>query len=179
MVYRPNVAGQGGGAGTILVVEDDRPTRELLGTILREERLPYHLTATGHEAMEFAHRATPAMVVLDLHLPSLQGEAVATALRIEHGRSLPILAISASYEHAAAERIGAFSYVQKPFEIEEFIRQVRYGLDLAQRSKQLRERSAEARANLQRTMLRQRQAFDRFSAGLNDDLATEPAATAQ
>jgi DNA-binding response OmpR family regulator len=148
----------------ILVVEDDRPTRELLAAILAEEGLPFHAASTGHEAMEYAHDHPPSMVVLDMHLPNLQGEALATALKIELGQALPILAMSASNEWAAASRIGAFGYLPKPFEVDDFISQVRQGLDLAQRTEQLRDRSLEARARVEQSLSRQRQSFDRATS---------------
>ncbi|MFI5266826.1 MAG: response regulator [Chloroflexota bacterium] len=144
----------------ILVVEDDRPTRELLAAILTEEGLPFHVTCTGHEAMEYAREHPPSMVVLDMHLPNLRGEAVATALRIELGQALPILAMSASNEWATAGRIGAYGYVPKPFEVDAFVSQVRQGLDLAERAEQLRQRSLEARARVEESLKRQRESFE-------------------
>jgi len=98
-----------GRPGMILVIEDDRATRELLGSVLRSEGLEFRLTSNGHEAVDLAYRQPPAMVMLDLHLPSVQGEAVGTALRIQLGPLLPILAMSASPEQAAADRIGAYA----------------------------------------------------------------------
>ena len=160
MINWPEAEGEGAGPGTVLVIEDDRPTRELLAAILADEDLPYQLASTGHEAMEHARRSTPAMVVLDFHLPFVRGEAVATALRIEYGHALPILAMSASDEKAAAQRVGAFDYVQKPFEIDDFVKKVRHGLELAERSQSLRSSSDRARDRLQQTMERQRQAFE-------------------
>jgi DNA-binding response OmpR family regulator len=145
----------------VLVVEDDRPTRSLLAAILTEERLPFHLTSTGHEAMQYAREHRPWMVVLDMHLPNLQGEAVATALRIEFGQALPILAMSASNEMRAAEKLGAFCYLQKPFEVDDFVAQVRRGLDIAERVEQLRQGSTEAHERLAQSLARQREAFER------------------
>ncbi len=153
------VAGGGDGPGIVLVVEDDAPTRKLLGSILAQERLPFHLTATGHEAMEFARHSPPAMVVLDVHLPSVRGDSVATALRIEYGKALPILAMSAANEQASAEQFGAFDYLQKPFNIDDFVSKVRRGLELAERSRLLKQRSEEGARRLRETMARQRQAF--------------------
>src|SRR5579864_4135450 len=105
MGANPTIQSGGDGSRTVLVVEDDRPTRELLGTILANEGIPCHLTSNGHEAMRSIQEHAPAMVILDLHLPSVQGEAVGAAMRIELGRALPILAISASIEQSAADRI--------------------------------------------------------------------------
>jgi CheY-like chemotaxis protein len=146
-------AEQGESGRLVLVVEDDRPTRELLSAILREEGLPFHVTSTGHEAMEYVRQHPPALVVLDMHLPNLQGDAVATALKIELGHSLPIIAMSASNEQALAEHMGALAYIQKPFNVEDLAREVRRGLALAAVSA--------ARGGLESAAARQRMSFER------------------
>jgi len=147
-------------AAGVLVVEDDRPTRELLGTILEGEHIACRLASNGHEAMELAHHLPPDLVVLDLHLPSVQGEAVGTALRIEFGPALPILAMSASSEQALADRIGAYAFVSKPFEVDDFVRQVRRGLVLSARSDVLRQESDDARERLREAIERQRPSME-------------------
>lgn len=160
MGSNPAIQSGGDGGGTVLVVEDDRPTRELLGTILANEGIACHLTSNGHEAMRSIQEDTPAMVILDLHLPSVQGEAVGAAMRIEVGRALPILVISASLEQTAAERIGAYAFLGKPFELDDFVRLVRQGLGLAARSDSLQRHSRQARERLQQAMERQRATFE-------------------
>jgi|GEM_PF-712285 DNA-binding response OmpR family regulator len=144
----------------VLVVEDDRATRELLAAVLEAEHLAYHMASNGHEALAYARQWPPAMLVLDLHLPSVSGESVGAAFRIEYGSAFPILAMSASYEHAAAERIGAFDYLQKPFDLDALVAKVRDGLGLAARSAVLRDRSLEARNRLKQALARQRQTFN-------------------
>ena len=136
----------------ILVVEDDRATRELIATILAEEGLQCIVCANGHEAMDFARGSSPVMAILDMHLPSVQGEALATALRIEHGASFPVLAMSASHESDTAKRIGAFAYLQKPFELEELVRVVREGLDVADRAATARANASLARQRIHDSM---------------------------
>lgn len=146
--------GEATARGPVLVVEDDRATRELLSAILSEEGLPFLLCANGHEAMDFARADPPVMAILDLHLPSVQGDALATALRIEHGASLPVLAMSASYEAETAKRIGAYAYLQKPFELGELVRLVHQGLDLAERAAISRANVAAARQRIQESLHR-------------------------
>jgi DNA-binding response OmpR family regulator len=149
--------GEAATRGPVLVVEDDRPTRELLAAIFSEENLPYLLCANGHEAMDFARANPPVLAILDLHLPSVQGDALATALRIEHGASLPILAMSASYEADTAKRLGAYAYLQKPFDLSELMRLVREGLELAGRAAIARANVARARQRMQDSLQRSSQ----------------------
>jgi DNA-binding response OmpR family regulator len=165
MTDKPAFAGRGEGPGTILVVEDDRPTRQLLASILSDAGFSFHVAATGHQAMEYAAASPPAMVVLDMHLPNLQGEAVATALHVQYGRALPILAMSASNEQAAALASGAFDFLPKPFEIDDFLARVRHGLALSADAAGLRQRTGQARQRLADVAARQRAAFDKSRGG--------------
>jgi len=153
------------------VVEDDVPTRELLAAILRTEGIEHRLSSNGHEAMEQAHSVTPALVVLDMHLPSVQGDAVATALRIDFGHRLPVLAMSASLEAGLAERLGAYAYLQKPFEVEDFVQLVRRGLELAV----LNAAAHTSQERMEAALRRQREAFDRARTAGPDVAIREPA----
>jgi len=142
--------------GYVLVVEDDKPTRELLATILASLGIRCCATSNGHEAMDQARREPPAVVVLDVHLPTVQGDAVATALRIEFGHRLPVLAMSASFDAPTAERMGAYAYLQKPFDVEEFVGLIQRGFELAAMVPSARP--------IEEAMRRQREAFDRARA---------------
>jgi DNA-binding response OmpR family regulator len=140
--------------GYVLVVEDDRATRELLEAILAGEGIRCQACSNGHEAMDQARLEAPAVIVLDVHLPLVQGDAVATALRIEFGHRLPVLAMSASFEAPLAESMGAYAYVQKPFEVDEFVALVRRGFELAAMTQPVY-------SPVEAAMRRQREAFDR------------------
>ncbi|HLG72232.1 MAG TPA: response regulator [Chloroflexota bacterium] len=150
----------GGGSGLVLVVEDDRPTRLLLAAVLAEEQVPHLVAATGHEALALATANPPAMVILDMHLPNLQGEAVATALRMQFGRSLPILAMSASDELGAAQRVGAYDFLAKPFDIAELLDKVRRGLGLGNPPDPSAEASPSPADRVRAASARQRLSFE-------------------
>ena len=104
------------GRARILIVEDEPQLRGLLRLYL--ERAGYAVTdaGDGDSALD-AFRADPAdLVVLDLMLPGLQGEAVLEALREE--ADVPILITSAKRsdaERIAGLRLGADDYLAKPF----------------------------------------------------------------
>ncbi len=67
-------------------------------------------------------QCTPSLVILDVPLPVLYACDVAPALRAITGDVLPILA-NRIYGHIEekTQRVGAFAYVRKPFEISEFL----------------------------------------------------------
>lgn len=101
------------------------------------------------------------MAIVDMHLPNiLEAEAVGRALRAEFGPALPILAMSASREEQAAERIGAYAFLRKPFEIDDLLDLVRRGLELSERSYRLQRRSEHARERLAQAVERQNATFE-------------------
>ena len=116
----------------ILVVDDDPMIRQMLQRILAYAGWPAEGVADGQEAAEWLARRRPGLLLLDLSLPTLDGEELAARLRARFGADVPILAISASDQAAAmARRIGALSYLPMPFEVPELLRAVQqaFGFD--------------------------------------------------
>ncbi len=108
--------------GPILIVEDDPEICELLRSVLRLEHLPAVAAASGPAALSLARSERPSLVLLDLELPGLSGEAIANRLRAMYGPSLPIVVVSASIDAAAvAKRIGALACLIKPFELDDLL----------------------------------------------------------
>jgi len=115
--------------GYVLVVEDEPAMREMLGWALEDEGIQAELAVDGLEALERATTYKPALVVLDMGLPGLDGVGVGIALRARYGAELPILVVTAGGNaQAKARRVGAFAYLHKPFDLALFIAQVHRGL---------------------------------------------------
>jgi len=111
---------------TVLVIEDERKLRELLRSYLEREGLSVLSAATGAEGMTLALDAKPDLVVLDLGLPDIGGEAIAQELR--ERSTVPILMLTAKAGEADRVRgleLGADDYVTKPFSPRELMLRVR------------------------------------------------------
>lgn len=81
--------------------------------------------ATGQEALGHARAKTPALVLLDKHMPGMAGDEVIRALRAEF-TSLPILILSGDpVSKAELQALGADGAVQKPFDVSTLIAQIR------------------------------------------------------
>jgi len=112
----------------VLVVDDDPDMRLTMHEVLTDEGLEVDLAADGREALERAASQRPALVILDLTLPILDGFEVADRLRQQHGL-LPILAVTADGRAPhKARRVGAYAYLRKPFELDTLVSLVRHGL---------------------------------------------------
>jgi len=109
---------------TALVVEDDDAISQLVRQLLEDEGLSVERARDGAEAIEkiASARRSPALMVLDLRLPRLEGEAV--ALEVQRTRpEIPILLLSGISSHElarVARRVRASSWLAKPFEIDDF-----------------------------------------------------------
>jgi CheY-like chemotaxis protein len=106
-----------GGTADILVVDDDPDVLELIVAML--ERAGYHprVATNGREALAAVERHQPALVLLDMLMPVMDGWACARALRHRYGRSPRIVVVTAA-EHARAwaAEVGADDVLSKPFD---------------------------------------------------------------
>lgn len=101
----------------ILVVDDDPDVLDLIVAVL--ERAGYHprVATNGREALVAAEEHAPALVLLDMLMPVMDGWACARALRNRYGGSPKIVVVTAA-EHARAwaEEVGADGVLPKPFD---------------------------------------------------------------
>jgi CheY-like chemotaxis protein len=101
---------------TVLVVEDDFLQREEMVHVLTRQGMRVVTAQNGFAAMHQVRRARPAVVVLDLNLPGLDGIQVA---RLIQDQSFPpkLILVSGYPKHisrAHQEDLGAFAIVEKP-----------------------------------------------------------------
>jgi DNA-binding response OmpR family regulator len=105
----------------VLVVDDEPAIREALERMLRDEGFAVRLAAGGREALAAIAARPPAVVVLDVAMPDLDGVTVTRRLRAD-GIEVPICILSARDEvgdRVAGLSSGADDYLVKPFAPEE------------------------------------------------------------
>ena len=111
----------------VLVVEDDKAVRESLERALRLEGYTVETVRDGLAALEVTPRVAPAVIVLDVMLPFVDGLSVCRRLR-ERGAHTPILLLTARTEisdRVAGLDAGADDYLPKPFALEELLARLR------------------------------------------------------
>src|SRR5688500_15804463 len=99
----------------VLIVDDERSVRELLAALIGDETgRPVVLARDGFEAVDRALDSRPAVVVLDMRLPGLDGYEVARLLKA-HPRTAGagIVGVSASADPGAALAAGCDAFVPK------------------------------------------------------------------
>ena len=110
----------------ILVVEDDAPVRNLIGTTLKTHGYDYMTAASGESAVMQASSHNPDVILLDLGLPDIDGVDVIKKVRT--WSEVPIIVISARTEDKDkidALDAGADDYLTKPFSVEELLARIR------------------------------------------------------
>jgi DNA-binding response OmpR family regulator len=116
----------------ILILDDDPSVRQTIQWALEDNGFTVQLARDGIEGLDQAAQQRPGLVVLDIGLPRLSGDGFAAGLRGLYGRSVPILVITADGRaEQKARRVGAFDFVQKPFNVDDLVAAVRRGLEHA------------------------------------------------
>ena len=113
----------------ILVVEDDRPIRNLIITTLKTHDYKYLAAENGSSAILEASSHHPDIVLLDLGLPDMEGVEVIKKIRT--WSNMPIIVISARSEDTdkiEALDAGADDYITKPFDMEEVLARIESNL---------------------------------------------------
>ena len=113
-------------ASTVLIVEDDPNTLELVELYLRRDGHKVIMAQDGLEGLWLAREARPDLVVLDLMLPGLDDLEVCRILREES--EVPIVMLTARVEEEdrlAGLDLGADDYLTKPFSLRELAARVR------------------------------------------------------
>ena len=111
---------------SILVVEDDRPIRNLIITALKTHDYKYLEAENGTSAILEASSHNPDIVLLDLGLPDIEGVEVIKKIRM--WSNMPIIVISARSEDTdkiEALDAGADDYITKPFNPLELVARVK------------------------------------------------------
>ena len=117
--------------GPVLIIEDDPDIAEGLRYNLERAELPARVALTGEEGLTASLdvRRPPALIILDLMLPGMNGMELCRRLKREpQTRRTPIIMVTArTAEHDVASGLdlGADDYITKPFSVREVVARVR------------------------------------------------------
>jgi CheY-like chemotaxis protein len=111
---------------SVLYIEDNIANLHLVETILsRSGRFEIISAMQGQLGLELARTHQPDLILLDLHLPDMDGEDVARVLLADEAtRGIPVVVLSADAYSSVRRRLlalGVAAYVTKPFKVKEMI----------------------------------------------------------
>lgn len=112
----------------ILVVEDNELNLKLVRDVLGHAGFDVVEARTGGQGVELAAACNPALILMDLQLPDIDGaEALGRIRASAHGRTVPVVAVTAfamRSDREAALRAGFDGYMTKPISARELPRQI-------------------------------------------------------
>jgi CheY-like chemotaxis protein len=110
----------------IVVGEDDRATREMIGIALSTE-LSAHvmLASNGQRVVDLARRVRPAVIVMDVSMPEMDGLEAIRQLRADSSTAdIPVIAVSAVASREEMIEAGCWAFVPKPFRLDDLLQMV-------------------------------------------------------
>jgi CheY-like chemotaxis protein len=123
------VATPNGHRHTILYIEDNLANIKLIEHVFATRaNIDLVPAMQGRLGLDLARRDPPRLVLLDLHLPDIDGHEVLRALRADpRTAELPVVVLSADATERQTERLladGATAYITKPIDIAQFLRTI-------------------------------------------------------
>lgn len=105
----------------ILVIDDDRITRELLREVLERDGYNIHLASSGEEALGILQSQNFPIVLSDIRMHEMSGMGILTHIRKQSPTSVVVLMTGFGNMEGAIEAIqkGAFDYISKPFQLDD------------------------------------------------------------
>jgi len=112
---------------SILVIDDNRLIRQTFKSHLGSEGFEVTLAADGREGVELFRKVEPDLVILDIHLPVIDGIEVLKQIREIDGNAYVIMitAFDDMKTTVTAMKLGAFEYICKPIDYDELLLSIR------------------------------------------------------
>jgi CheY-like chemotaxis protein len=106
----------------ILVVDDDLPIVDLIGDVLLDEGYRVRATTNSTEVLALVQRQRPALILMDLHMPTMNGLEVINQLHSSGFADIPVVLVTASSERSAdMAKLDGRAYLLKPFDLNELL----------------------------------------------------------
>jgi two-component system chemotaxis response regulator CheY len=122
---RPNGNGAPASRPRVLVIDDDDAVCEILREVLTAEGYAVATVPHGAAALELVKHHQPAVIMLDLRMPIMDGWSFADQYRRQAKPAASLILISALKDiEESARRIGAATFIQKPFELTDVLSKI-------------------------------------------------------
>ena len=140
----------------VLVVDDEKATRELIARGLEKEGFRLMVAASGEEALQLARERKPDVISLDVLMPGMDGWMVLRALKADPLTApIPVVMVSMLDDRDIGHALGASDYLTKPFDRQKLVAALRrYRRDGTQRPVLVVEDDAPTREVIKRALER-------------------------
>ena len=135
-------------SGSVILVADDNPNNlQVLESMLREFGCEVRIALDGEAALKSATTQLPDLILLDIHMPKLDGYDTCVQLKAdERTRDIPVIfatAMTEEFNKVRGFQVGAVDYMTKPLQLEELRVRIGVHLDSARQRQALLEQTRE------------------------------------
>jgi CheY-like chemotaxis protein len=117
LIQRPALSLAGASGPVVLVIDDDATVRDLMQRSLSKDGYQVELAADGKTGLEMAKRLKPAVITLDVMMPSMDGWAVLSALKADpETADIPVVMLTIVDDKNMGFALGAADYFTKPID---------------------------------------------------------------
>ncbi|MCC3405245.1 MAG: urea ABC transporter substrate-binding protein [Microcoleus sp. PH2017_10_PVI_O_A] len=108
-------------AATVLVIDDDPDSRDLIARCLSKQGFRVLSSASGEAGLELAKESLPDAITLDVMMPSMDGWAVLSALKADPDlANIPVIMLTFLDDQNQGLELGAAEYLRKPLDYKRF-----------------------------------------------------------
>jgi len=130
---------------TILIVDDNKKNLQVLGNVLHEQGYKIAVAQDGYQAVKLAEKIIPALVLLDVMMPGIDGFEVCESLKSKKElKNIPVIFLTAKSDTTdivQGFKRGGVDYITKPFKKEELLARIGTHMELANARKLLKKRA--------------------------------------
>ena len=159
---------------TVFVVDDDASIRELLAWLMKRNNLPVQAFGDAQAFLAAYGADQPGCLVLDLHLPGMNGLELQQYLKAQ-GVLIPVIFLSGGADVPRAVRAvreGAIDFLEKPFDYKRVVELVKECLERDRAARAGRDRRRAVNERLGQLTQREREVLDLVVAGkMNREIA--------
>ncbi len=159
--------------GDILIVDDKPENLKVLMSMLTKQGYKVRPAINGKLALTAVQEHLPDLILLDIHMPELNGYEVCERLKADPAtQDIPVIFISAlndTLDKVKAFQMGGVDYITKPFQVEEVLARIETHLTLRQLQTQLTDKNEELLA-VNDTLRQRNEELDAFAYTVAHDL---------
>lgn len=125
---------------SILIVDDDPQLRKTLSDILTAEGYAPKVVPGGKDALDKIKEMRPAVALIDLRMEDMSGMEVMQAIRRQYPETACIVLTGYATRETAIEAVnmGAYSYIEKPYDVEQLLLTIRRAIEKQKTDEELR-----------------------------------------
>lgn len=151
----------------VYVVDDDEAMRDSIGCLLESVHLPLKMFSAARDFLEFCNLRQMGCALLDIRMPGMSGIELLEQLKAR-GIRMPVIIITGHGDVPLAVRalkLGAFDFVQKPFNAQDLLDRVHAALRLGQQTSLKNRKLDSLRSNFDALTKREREVMELVVTG--------------